>query len=307
LTVLATILCLALTRAEIIARMRAPVVSQCGGLVQVYADCPEDMRREFQSPVASFAAETAKTLMNGLSLKPAHSGESPVRIHLGDVRTNETTVVTKVTTNGTSVVSRLYLPSPGFADLRRFKLELIKAYARTLRGEELTDDGAIDLYRKADPAFRLADERARLDDWLAGRLPSLTPEDDEANLARMRRVLEPGVASRTDIRVFASRLFLYPAEFDRPFCGRYDCLSFRDAIPCAKTDPFVRLAAFRKSGLLVALGCGRSRQMNAATKAYFEFLVELARGRKSERELRDLLESADTELNLALENAGKRD
>ena len=53
---------LALTRAEIVQRMRAPVVTQAEGLVRVFANCPEDMRREFQSPVARFAAETVYSL-----------------------------------------------------------------------------------------------------------------------------------------------------------------------------------------------------------------------------------------------------
>ena len=302
-----TILLLALTRAEIVERMKAPVITQCDGLVQVYADCPEDMRREFQMPVASFAAEIAKTLYRGLAIKPKRYPVSPVKIHLGDVRTNVTEVVTKVRTNGEEAVSRIYLASPGFSDLGRFRLELVKAFSRSVRGEELTDSGAVALFRRADPQFRLADERTKLDDWLAGRLPSPTPEDDEANLARMRKVLEPGVASRTDIRIFASRLFLYPAEFDRPFCGRFDCLSFREAVPCAKADPFVRIAAFRKSGLLVALGGGHGDRMSAAVKLYYEFLQALAKGEKNEKELLAMLDRADARLGEALANAGKRD
>ncbi len=138
-------------------------------------------------------------------------------------------------------------------------------------------------------------------------MPAPTPEDDEANLARMRKVLVPGVASRTDIRIFASRLFLYPAEFDRPFCGRFDCLSFREAVPCAKADPFVRIAAFRKSGLLVALGGGHGDRMSAAVKLYYEFLQALAKGERDEKELLELLDRADARLGEALANAGKRD
>ena len=53
---------MALTRAEILERFRAPVVTQADGLVKVYADCPDDMRREYQGPIGSFAAETVKTL-----------------------------------------------------------------------------------------------------------------------------------------------------------------------------------------------------------------------------------------------------
>ena len=54
---LAVIALLALTRAELVARMKAPVLTMTEGLVKVYADCPEDMRRDYQMPVARFAAE----------------------------------------------------------------------------------------------------------------------------------------------------------------------------------------------------------------------------------------------------------
>ena len=307
MTILATILVLALTRAEIIARMKAPVITQCEGLVQVYADCPEDMRREYQMPVASFAAETVKTLYRGLGIRPRRYRTAAIKIHVGDVRTNLTTVVTRVTTNGSEIVNRIYLKSPGSADIGRFRLELVKAFSRTVRGEPVDDAGAAALYRKSDPAFRTADERRRLDDWLAGRLPSPTDADDEANLALMRRVLEPGVASRTDLRIFASRLFLYPSVRDRPFCGRFDCLSFREAVACAARDPSVRFAAGRKAGPLVAFGLGRGDRMNEAVRGYCDFLLALARGEEDEAALLDLLEQADVKLNLAWEKAGQRD
>ena len=45
----AVIAMLALTRAELVARMKAPVLTMSEGLVQVYADCPEDMRIEYQT------------------------------------------------------------------------------------------------------------------------------------------------------------------------------------------------------------------------------------------------------------------
>ena len=54
---LAVIALLALTRAELVARMKAPVLTMTEGLVKVYADCPEDMRRDYQMPVARFAAD----------------------------------------------------------------------------------------------------------------------------------------------------------------------------------------------------------------------------------------------------------
>lgn len=303
MSLLASILVLALTRAEIIDRMKAPVITQCDGLVQVYGDCPEDMRREYQMPIASFAAETAKSLAGGLGIKLQRREHADILIHVGDVRTNLTTVVAKASTNGTRVVSRIYVPSPGYADLFRLRLEIVKAFSRSVRGEELDDDGAVALYRKADPRLRVADERDRMELWLAGKLPSRTPEEDEENLKRLRKVIEPGVASRTDVRLFASRLFLYPAVFEAPFCGRFGCLSFRDAVKYAKADPRIRLVAYAKSGPLVAFGGGRSESLAAASRLYFVFLVELAKGGKSESELLDLLDAADVKLNVAWEEA----
>jgi len=302
-TVLTTVLLLALTRSEIIARMKAPVVTQCDGLVQVFADCPEDMRREYQMPIASFAAETVKTLSRGLSMQPKRYRAPHIVIHVGDVRTNDATVVSRVSTNGAQVVSRIYLPSPGYADLDRFRIEVVKAFSRALLEKETDDTTALATYRKADPRFRIADERSRLMGWLTGRLPSLTPEEDEENLARMRRVIEPGVATRADVMIFASRLFLYPVAFDAPFCGRFGCLSFREAIACAKADPFVRLVAFQKSGMVVVYGGGRSELLSEASQLYFKFLQELAKSDAEEQTLLELLENADNKLNEALEQA----
>ena len=303
MALLASILVLALTRAEIIDRMKAPVITQCDGLVQVYGDCPQDMRREYQMPIASFAAETVKSLAGGLGIKLQRRERADILIHVGDVRTNLTAVVAKASTNGTRVVSRIYVPSPGYADLHRLRLEIVRAFSRSVRGEELDDDGAVALYRKADPRLRVADERDRMELWLAGKLPSRTPEEDEENLKRLRKVIEPGVASRTDVRLFASRLFLYPAVFEAPFCGRFDCLSFRDAVKYAKADPRIRLVAYAKSGPLVAFGGGRSESLALASRLYFAFLVELAKGEKDESELLDLLDAADVKLNVAWEEA----
>ena len=299
----AAILVLALTRAEIIERMKAPVITQCDGLVQVYADCPEDMRREFQMPIASFAADTVRTLYGGLSLKPKRYGRPGIIVHVGDVRTNLTEVAVRASTNASGVVSRIYLKSPAYADLYRYRLELVKAFCRCVKGDEVDDAGAVAVYRKADPRFRLEDERARLADWLAGRLPSPTPESDEENLKLMQKVIEPGRASREDVLIFASRLYLYPPAFDYRFCGKYDCLSFREAVKCVKADPMVRLVAYGKSGLLMALGCGRGDALTEAARGYFEFLQELAKAEKDEDGLLDLLEAADTKLNVALEEA----
>lgn len=300
---LAVALLLGLTRAEIIERMKAPVITQCDGLVQVYADCPEDMRREFQMPIASFASDTVKMLYRGLSIVPKRYSRAEIMIHVGDVRTNLTAVVARARTNDSRVVSRIYLPSPGYADIGTFRLELVKAFSRAVRGVELDDDAATALCRKSDPAIRIADERDRLEKWLAGKWPSPTPETDEENLKLMRRIIEPGVATKGDVLQFAARLFLYPPVFDVPFCGKYDCLSFRDAAKLVKRDPRIRFLAFAKSGQLVAFGGGRSKTMAEASRLYFGFLQELAKAEPDLTKALEILDQADMKLNIALEEA----
>ena len=114
---LCALLLLALTRAEIVQRMRAPVITQTEGLVRVYADCPEDVRREFQHPVASFAADTAAAMYRGFSMKPVRFASPGVIVHIGDVRTNDTRVISKVSRSEGQVVTRIYLKNPATADL----------------------------------------------------------------------------------------------------------------------------------------------------------------------------------------------
>ena len=62
-----SILLLALTRAEVLERFKAAPITKVDGLVRVVADCPADMRREFQEPVASFVADVCRTLYRAAS------------------------------------------------------------------------------------------------------------------------------------------------------------------------------------------------------------------------------------------------
>ena len=307
IAVLASALLMALSRAELIARLKAPVLTQCEGLVKVYADCSEDMRREYQMPIASFASETVKTLYRGEpGGRMRRFQQAGIVIHVGDVRTNDTRVIARVSTNGTQIVSRLYLPAPGFSDLHRFRLELVKAFARSVRGEDLGDGGAVDVYRAADPRFRIEDERAELEGWLTGGEVRHGRRDAEHYLALMRKIIEPGVASRRDVLVFASRLFLYPPRYDRPFLGRLRSLSFRQAAKYAVLDPLVRAVARQKASEVVIFGGGRGEKLLAAAAAYSEFLMELSKGDLKEGEMLALLDDADVKLNVAYEEAAKR-
>ena len=296
---LSTFLVMALTRAEILERFRAPVVTQADGLVKVYADCPDDMRRDYQGPIASFAAETVKTLYQGLAKKPVRFESPGIVIHIGDVRTNVTTVTSAVSTNQGRVVSRIRVVAPGYADLYRLRLEIVQAFFRSVENREVTEQEAVAAYRQGDPVLRVQDERMKLEDWLAGR----GTKDDEEGLRMMRRVFEPGKSSPRDVLIFASRLYLYPPQYDLRFLSRFDRLSFREAVKLGRTDPFVRMVAYQKSFDLPVLGGGKSPELASAAYAYREFLLAFAKGETDEKGLLALLDTADEQLNVAFEKS----
>ena len=293
---------MALTRAEIIARFKAPVITQADGLVRVYADCPEDMRREFQGPVARFAADTVQKLYQGLAKRPVRFQREGIMIRIGDVRTNLTEVTAQVVTNDSRVVSRIRVMAPGYADLSRLRLEVIKAFYRSVEHREISDREAVAAYRRADPELRVFDERMKLEDWLAGR----GTKDDEEGLRLMRRIFKPGESSPRDVLIFASRLYLYPPQHDVRFLEKYDRLSFAEAVRLGREDPIVRLVAYAKAFDLPVLGGGRSPELTAAASAYQEFLLQFAAGKADEGELQALLDAADEKLNVAFERASGR-
>lgn len=288
----------ALSRAERIARFKAPVLTQAEGLVKVYASCAPDVRREFQSPVARFAGETVTALAAASRRRLERVREPAIALHLGDVRTNDARVVVRVATNGTRVLTRVFLPNPAVADVTSLRTEVARAYFRAVEGREVPPDAALEAFRLTDPDYRVERERRRLADWL---LKAEGPDDEGFRL--LTHVFRPGTLSAIEARVFASRLFLYPSTQDRKFLGRFDSLDFRSAIDAAKRDPFVRLAAADKANLMPVFGGGRGEALAAAAAAYRAFLLALAGGQASEDELRDALESAETKLNVAIEGA----
>ena len=289
---------LALTRAEIIERMRAPVVTQAEGMVQVYADCPEDMRREFQSPVARFAAETVQTLRRGLSIRAERRRSPGIVIHIGDVRTNVNEIVARAVTNDTRVFTRIKVRAPAYADLNRFRIEVVKAFFRCERAQEITDAEAVRAYRSADPVLRIEDERLALEDWFCRGKGSA-----EEGFRLMRKILKPGFASRRDVLFFASRLFLYPPQYDLRFVDGSDVLSFRDAVPLSRRDPCIRLVAAVRANSLPVFGGGRGPRLAEAAEAYRIFLLELAKGEKTDEQLLEILDEADVRLNIAYEKS----
>lgn len=308
--ILSAILMLALTRAEIVERFKAPAITKVNGLVQVVADCPQDMRRDFQMPVADFAADVCRKLEALEKMKSPRFAEPGIIVYIGEERTNRNDVVVKARKRRSGeLFTRIYLPAPAFTDVERFRLEVAKAFYRCAATKELDDEGAREAIIASDPQLKIDDEYARLAEWFAGQGPngifleSGASKVDEEYLKLSRTVIQPGVARVEDVLRFASRLRLYPKSFDAPIAGRYRDCSFADAIKLVDIDPRIRLMAYDKAPLVVAYGGGRSEELTAAATAYSEFLLDLVRLKKSKDELKAQLDAADTLLNIALERA----
>ena len=256
------------------------------------------MRREYQSPVARFAAETVTTLRRGLSIRSERRRSPGIIVHIGDVRTNVNEIVARAVTNDTRVFTRIWVRAPGYADLERMRLEVIKAFFRCERSQELSDAEARRVYRSADPVLRVEDERIALEDWFCRGKGS-----DEEGFRLMRKILKPGFASRRDVLLFASRLFLYPPYNDMKFADGSDVVSFRDAVELSRRDPLVRLVAAVRANSLTVFGGGRGRRLSDAAEAYRIFLLELAGGKSDDTRLFDILDEADIRLNIAYEKS----
>lgn len=293
MSVLAAVLLLALTRAEIVERFHAAPVSMVDGFVQVSADCPRDIRREYQKPVASFSADICRSLYGARMEKPRHFDHPAILIHLGDVTNRVTNVVTRLSrhADGSRFV-RVYLPAPGSSDRLALALATARAFSLAIDGREIGDAEALGLLRNADPDFRLEEACRRLADWRDRGIyaPGMTDED---YLKLLRKVQRVGTLTLEEARTFASRLVLLPLLNDAPFCGKYRELSFADAIAAAREDVTVRLAAAIKARQIVIFGAGRGEGLQNAADAYSKFLEHLSLGETSEADLRAELAKAD--------------
>jgi len=291
----------ALTRAEIIDRFKAAPVTQLDGLVQVYGDCPADMRREYQLPVASFASGICRKLYAAEQEYPKKFADPGIIVRIGDVRTNMADVVVRPATRDDGAkFTRIYLPSPSGADLGKFRHEVVRAFYRAVYGVDLDDAGVTKKLRESDPVTRVEDIQSEVAAWRE-RGEYAEGKTDEDYLKLMRGVHLPGVATKPDVTTFASRLFLYPELYAMPFCGKYAACSFRDAIALARKDPSVRFAAYQKIEPLMLFGSGHGEKMNAAVEAYAKFLAELAVLKRTDEELAKLLDDADAKLKGVLE------
>lgn len=293
---IASILLLALTRAEIIDRMKAPPITVVQGLVSVYGDCGKERRRTFQQPIAMFAGDVCRDLYQKNSLKESRFPEPRIVIHIGDSEGGETNVVTHVSRrDGDKPRFKILLPSPAHSDMDALRLAVVRGFCLAVLDKELDDAGANAFCRSLDPVLRAEDDLAKLDAWRdEGAVDAETSDEDM--LKEMRKVHVPGRILKSELRSFASRLYLLPGFHRHRFAGKYECVSFREAIGVREEDPRIRLAAYRKIPELIIHGGGHGEEMDAAVAAYCEFLNKLAIGTDEARLLEAMLDVADRKL-----------
>ena len=303
MTLICAILAASLTRAELLERMRTPPMIRSHGLVEVYANCPSDMRDDFHAPVARFVSKICDDLYITTTNTPVKFQSPGISVFIGDGRTNDTSVISRGYTRvDGSYNTRIYLPSPGYSDLSKFKYEIVRAFILAVEKRVITDDAICAILRNLDPKQRIDYKYQEIERWIKGEKTEL---EDEEILKMMRSVLQPGVARQSDILRFASRLYLHAPLFNYPLAGKYRSCTFRQAIDIMKEDPTVRFVAYKKAPLLIAYGGGRSEALAIAAKLYSDFLFELGKAKKTKEELLDMLDTADVKLNIALEEARK--
>lgn len=129
---------------------------------------------------------------------------------------------------------------------------------------------------------------------------------DERFVRLAKSVLAPGRASEADVRLFASRLLLYPSDFDKKFEGNAVSFTFREALAAAEKDSSVRIAALVKAQRLEWYALGRGDALEETARAYAAFLRALARA-DAKADERMLLDAADAALEKAYEECRKDD
>ena len=282
--ILLAIAMLALTRAEIIERMKAPPLTMVQGLVSVYGNCDSARRREYQQPIAGFAADICRKLYAGNGLKESRFTSPRIVITIGDEQAAVTNVISTIRERDGEKQLRISLPSPEHSDVEALRAAVARGFFLAVKDVELSDEEAMREYRKTDPVLRAEDSMRALDAWRKEG-ESSGEEADEDFLKTMRTVHVPGMIFKSEAAVFGSRLYLYPDNYRFPFAGKYTELSFLEAIRVRHQDMRVRLAALKKVTEVVAFGGGHGEEMDDLVEGYSKFLRELATGEDNDAEL----------------------
>lgn len=354
------------------------VASSADRFVEVVAaDVPGDTVG-FRLPILQFTTRLLRDLSRVYRLEMPR-GEPGLVIHALSGRTNDVRVISRVMRRGKNMLTRLWLPSPGFSDLEALRFAIVNAYLlawternrpanavgpvaavpgwlvqgvlRAMDGQTMDDDkhAVLELWSQAAlPYFpRICSSlragtgqdavfngyivswmrekklvRKMLEGLAAGKAldgadlavaltgetaPEQQDRVSDERLARLTRsVLSPGQATPWDVKVFTSRLLLYPSEFDKNIGAKSTSCTFREAIARAAENPAVREAAWQKAREMPFCAIGRGPALAEVSELYRQFLVGLARG-DAPAVLGPLLDAAEARMQEILDEDRKDD
>ena len=156
------------------------VATSASGFVKVVAaDVPGDPMG-FRLPILQFTTRNLRELEKAYNLEMPRRAEAGIIIHAQDGRTNDTRVIVRETRRDGALVTRVWLPSPGFSDLEQLRFEIARAYLhawidrtapRGVKPGELPDWMVQGALRAANTELAHDDIRFVLGLWSSARLP----------------------------------------------------------------------------------------------------------------------------------------
>ena len=177
------------------------VATSAGGFVKVVAaDVPGDPMG-FRLPILQFATRNLRELEKAYKLEMPRRAEPGLVIYALDGRTNDTRVIVRASRRESALVTRVWLPSPGFSDLEQLRFEMARAYLRAWidraakRGVtpgELPDWMVQGALRAADAQVAHDDVRFVLGLWSSARLPFFPALCSDLRLAKGPAAALPG-------------------------------------------------------------------------------------------------------------------
>lgn len=177
------------------------VATSAGGFVKVVAaDVPGDPMG-FRLPILQFTTRNLRELEKAYKLEMPRRAEPGLVIHALDGRTNDTRVIVRTSRRDASLVTRVWLPSPGFSDLDQLRFEVARAYLRAWidraapRGVtpgELPDWVVQGALRAADAQTAHDDARFVLNLWSSARLPFFPALCSDLRVAKGPAAALPG-------------------------------------------------------------------------------------------------------------------
>ncbi len=105
-------------------------VSSSGGFIKVYAHDDLSDPVGFRTPILRFVTSTVQGLAEDLKLDIPR-GNTGIIVYAMEGKTNDTRVLSKVIRRNEGVRTKIWLPSPGYSDIGRFRFEIAKAFFRS--------------------------------------------------------------------------------------------------------------------------------------------------------------------------------